>query len=150
LAYFARPGIQEERRIRALRYWIVDLDAAGRWDEASKAVESFRRRDGRPPAIPNWHLARLWLALYGEGDWKKARETVRYLSITQSSATRPTVNLTAAQLPESAQPLAVARNKGVSESVFDVYYSRIFSPGYELQRQGSARVNEYFDRKSVP
>ena len=52
--------------------------------------------------------------------------------------------------PEPKQPLAAARNKEVSKNVFDVYYIRIFSTGYELQRQGSARANEYFDRKGVP
>ncbi len=123
LAYFARTGIAEERRIRALKSWIVNLDACGYWAEASKTVESFRAKDGRAPAIPNWHLARLWLALYGEGDWKKARETARALAV--------------------AQPGERTRETRSRRNVFEVYYSRMFSPGHELQRQGAARVNEY-------
>ena len=90
-------------------------------------VESFRTKAG-PPAIPNWYLARLWLVLYGEGDWKKAQETARGLT-------------------DTARRCGWSGDARVYRDVFLVYYSRIFATGYELRRQSAERLNNNLNRK---
>ena len=128
IEHLEQTGIPEERRVRALKSWIVTLDAGGRWVEAGKILESCRTNTGQAPAIPNWYLARLWLALYGEGDWKKARATTR-------------------DLTDATRQGKLSGNTRACRDVCEIYYSRIFSPGCELQRQSAKRLNERMTRK---
>ncbi len=123
--YLMDDSIRMGLRAGMLRGWIVFLDEHGELADALPVIREWERRYGGEIPEMNYCFARLWVELFGEGDWENASETVRL-------ATR------------------VAQAQGHSK-IFDwknydalihLYYDLQPLPGCELKRQRTLRQKE--------
>ncbi len=110
----------KRNRAAALRGWIALLDKHGSLTDALPVIEEWAGRYPDEALEMNYYFARLWVELYGEGDWDKAERTMLL-------ATRE------------------ARNGGKLfdrnhyAEVINLFYELQFQPGYELQRRRTIR-----------
>lgn len=122
--YLANEALQIKWRAAMLRAWITWLDASSQLDLAVPVVDEWWDKYGESLTVGDYYFSRVWVALFGEGDWEKASETLRRIS----------------HLAEAGQ---ISPEDRAYRQLTQVYYERIFAPGYELRRQNRTRVTAW-------
>ncbi len=120
--YLLDDSIRMGLRAGMLRGWIVFLDEHGDLTDALPVIREWERRYGGEIPEMNYYFARLWVELFGEGDWENASKTVRL-------ATR------AAQ----AQGHSKIFDWKNYDALIQLYYDLQPLPGCELKRQRTLR-----------
>ena len=88
--------------------------------DALPLIEKWQEKYAGEPLDMNYLFSRIWVELYGEGDWDKAEKTMLL-------ATR------------EARDGGRLFDKGAYADVINLFYELQFQTGYELKRRGTIR-----------
>lgn len=120
-AFLEDENIPLHRRTTTMRTWLYDLSESGHMEMAAPLIDTWWRRYGDALMIGDYYYARLWVSLFLDGDWEKASETVRRISL----------------LVEEGK---IAQDDRAFRQLNKVYYDLIFVPGIELKRAKTAAL----------
>ena len=121
--YLMDDSIRMRNRSAILRGWMVFLDKYGSLTDALPVIREWQERYGDQAAEMNYYFVRLWVELYGEGDWDKAAKTVRL----------------ATRAAQQGRKLFDEKNY---VKLTKLYYDLLWWPGYELKRQRALKLNK--------
>lgn len=118
--YLTDPGVDSFTRGKALRSWATKAVRLGCAESVAQAMETLGKIEVVSDNGPDYYFGRMWAALYGSGDWETACGAM-------SAVTKLVLNG------------KLAANDSTYRQMTEMYYTRIFSPGYELKRQAAAK-----------
>lgn len=114
-AYLTDESVPLDVRTRQLWGWIEHLSYIGDLSKAVELMESWWRAYGDEIASAEYFNERVWLALFGEGDFEKASDVLRRASDMADRWTRPS-------------------DRRQFQAMTKTYYDGLLCSGYELKR----------------
>lgn len=117
--YATDESVPMRHRSTALRCVVEYLNARDESRIVSGLVERLMRDKD---ATPDYYYSRMAVALFGEGDWAKATDTLDRMNAA------------------SAQALLKPSEARMREKTYDLYYGNMFLPGLELMRRSGVEA----------